>query len=188
MKHIAILFLTCILASCSKNSVTVHDRGEQFAHDTSFSFSQFAGEPAPVSRTIKFDITGRIEVVDGFWGRMKETKPSILAISPDSVRLLVRYAIDAGFFTLGDSVFEEPEEGTLDGPANYHFELNAGRRSKTVKTDGSDRSRSMQLILGLSNVAEYFAWVRLPEEKRWRWYGPAWTMKDVDRYDSVYFR
>jgi hypothetical protein len=177
MKYIAPLVLAFIVTSClTKHAVTITDRGEAFAHDTSIYFSEFRGEPRAMAREMTFDIKGQISVIDNFFQPVRPD-PIVVAISPDSVRMLVHLAQDAGFFTAPDSAFEEPEEGTLDGPSHYHMVLNAGRRSKSIKTDGSDRS--LNKLIGLSNVPDYWAWERMPQEKRWRWVGPAWTLENI---------
>src|SRR6187401_1354451 len=112
MKTFAFLFLAYVLVSCSK-TVTVHDRGEAFAHDTTMFFSEYRGEPGPVAREMTFDIKGQISIVENFFQPVRPD-PIVVAISPDSVRMLVELAIESGFFAAQDSAFEEPDEDIHD--------------------------------------------------------------------------
>jgi hypothetical protein len=178
MRALPLILIGFIIYSCTPlPRISVRDRGEQFAQDTTISFGQYSGEPGPVSRKLTFDIRGQLEIVDGFRWESNEPLRVVVPISPDSVRRIVRFAIDAGIFAKADSVFAKQDGLTLDGPTIHHFELNAGSKSKLIKTDGSDRSHHK--LIGLTNVVDHIAWERLPDAKRWRWFGRVWTLEDI---------
>jgi hypothetical protein len=177
MRIALFILLACALWGCRKDTITIRDRGEAFARDTSITFGQLRGEPGATARTISFNTSGEFTYRDDFDYQLKT--PVVGRISPDTVRMILRHAIDAGIYHFADTIIEEPDEMVLDGPSIYSFAIDEGRRSKSITTDASDRD--LNRLITLYCVVEFLVWERLPEAKRWHWYGPPYRFEDIKR-------